>query len=224
VSEDTSTDETRQAPPQPLSEDEAQAAIAQIVDGKLHTTYRGAPVVFHPVTLREANRLTRLHREEMVRLTSEGKLLNESMVAAVVAKRAEALGFDKRAADPSTYANYLKRIFAVVPDASGPNGAEALAAAQEQLAKEFSAEDAALIEQASAVATMRASLGLCTVEKQAAALRLQHEILWAVRTPDGAPFWASMEALEDEPNELLKPLADEYRRWRSGSDHDFLSA
>jgi hypothetical protein len=46
----------------------------------------------------------------------------------------------------------------------------------------------------------------------------------ATFTAEGAPFWPNEEALDAEPDEELRPLADAYTAFRDGRSLDFLSS
>lgn len=215
--------QARAKKPRKMTKQEADEAVARIVDGKLWTEFGDRPLVLHSLSAAEANRLSVIYHRAVARLTAEGELLSEALLGGVVAKRAIACGIDPRALDEEVKQDVLRRVHETLPEAFSVGGEAAIVAHAKKFEETFTGADVALIQAIAAVDRLKQSLEGATVETAARATQLQHELWTAARAEDGTPFWPTVDAMLAEPDDAFREVLRLYRAWRSGAGPDFFS-
>jgi len=201
---------------------EHEDEVTKIVDGCLYTEFKGKPIVFHPLTLRDTSELTQLKGKLLRKLTAEGELINESMIEPMVAKRAKEMGIPKRILDPRTQQRWFQRMFDLAPKAITEGDKEGMLEGLSSFADELTDEEFEELGYVNAVVGLRNTLNLCTVENQVASNMLRHEMVRSARTPEGEFFWETVDKILEEADNDLEQITMEFRAWKSGRGLDFL--
>lgn len=215
-----STEETK-----PAEETEAQVEeiIVQIVDGRLHTIFKGKEIIFHPLTLRDTSALTRLKGQRIRELTVEGRLINESMVEPLVAKRTLEMGIPSKILDPRVQQRWFERMFKLAPTAIVTGDKSGLIENVKDFADSLTEDEFVELGYVNAVVGLRNTLSMCTVENQVGADMLRYEMARSAKTPEGEPVWPTVEDMLDCVDADFAEITTQFRAWKSGRGLDFLA-